>query len=243
MAIEVNDDSFTAEVLDRSLSQAVVVDFTASWCGPAMAVSPKLEDVAAMHGSRVALVQVDIDVSPRTAKTYNIYSLPTVKAFRHGVEVDEMQGVPPIEMIQDFFDKLDQQIEVTLGDDESRRAALEADPNHAAAALPLARGHYERGEIDEALAILGGVKDSLAADGLRVRIEIEQAGTPDLAPVFAALDAGDHDSGLEQLIDAVPGAGEDRDKLRRVVLGVLDELGPADPRTTAYRRRLSSAMY
>ncbi|MBV8431207.1 MAG: tetratricopeptide repeat protein [Solirubrobacterales bacterium] len=84
---------------------------------------------------------------------------------------------------------------------------------------------------------------SFAADGLAARIELTQRGEPDLSEAFAALDAGDSERGLDLLIGALGTADGARDDIRRVVVGVLDELGTEHPLARESRRRLASALY
>jgi putative thioredoxin len=107
----------------------------------------------------------------------------------------------------------------------------------------LARILRERGEIEEALEVLARVHGSFAADGMAARIRLERAAVPDLNTAFAALDAGDTEGGLEHLIDAIPSARGSRDEIRRVVVGVLDELGLDHPVASRSRARLASALY
>ena len=62
--------------------------------------------------------------------------------------------------------------------------------------------------------------------------------------VLAALEQGDHEHALELILDAVVDAAqEDRDRLRGLAVAIFDELGPDDPRTLSYRRRLATALY
>lgn len=241
MIIAANDENFAAEVIERSRSVPVVVNFTAIWCGPAQAVSHRLEDAVERQEGRVLMAEVDIDASPQTSRGYNIYSLPTIKAFRGAVEVGELAGVQPAEaltslvrgLIPNPVDAL-----VDLGDDVSLREAVELEPTREDAALPLAREHHARGEADEALKLLKHVT-SFAADGLRARIELEQAGAAEFNSAFAALDIGEVDRGLDELLAAMPTADGRRDALRRVVVGVLDGFDPMDPVAREYRRRLA----
>jgi putative thioredoxin len=109
--------------------------------------------------------------------------------------------------------------------------------------LPLARALHARGERDEALALLRDVPGSFAADGLAARIELEQQGEPDLTAAWRALDAGDRQAALDALLAALPATDGARDGVRRVVVGVLDELGVEHPLAREYRRRLASALY
>ena len=66
-----------------------------------------------------------------------------------------------------------------------------------------------------------------------------------LADAFAQLDAGQTEAGLDALIGAIAASedSERKDELRKVVVGVLDELGPADPLARDARRKLASALY
>ena len=129
------------------------------------------------------------------------------------------------------------------GDEESLRAALELEPGHADAAIQLARILHGRGQEEEALEILGNVHGSFAADGLAARIRLERTGVPDLSRAFAALDAGDNEQALDVLIEAITLARSSRDEIRRVVVGILDELGLDHPLATRSRTRLASALY
>jgi putative thioredoxin len=139
---------------------------------------------------------------------------------------------------------------VQQGDEESLRRAHELEPTRADAAVPLARILKDRGETDEALTGLARVPGSFAADGLAARIGLERAASrsaqpavPDLTEAFAALDTGEHERALDLLLAAIPNADGARDDVRRVVVGVLDELGVEHPLARDARRRLASALY
>jgi putative thioredoxin len=88
------------------------------------------------------------------------------------------------------------------------------------------------------------VPGSFAADGLAARIALEQAGAPEaVQDAFAALDTGDEERALDLLIGYLPSADGARDDIRRVVVGILDELGVENPLARESRRRLASALY
>jgi thioredoxin-like negative regulator of GroEL len=97
--------------------------------------------------------------------------------------------------------------------------------------------------MEEALDILGNVRGNLAAQGLAARITLEQTAALDLSKAFAALDAGDSEQALDALIEAIAPARTSRDEIRRVVIGILDELGVDDPLAASSRKRLASALY
>ncbi len=94
------------------------------------------------------------------------------------------------------------------------------------------------------LALVKDVPGSFAADGLAARIQLERRDPAlDLGEAFAALDAGDQEKALDLLIGALPSADGAKDDIRRVVVGILDELGVDSPLARDSRRRLASALY
>ena len=87
-------------------------------------------------------------------------------------------------------------------------------------------------------------RGSFQADGLAARIALERAGSrTGLADAFAAHDAGDHERALDLLLEALPSADGARDDIRRVIVGILDELGVEHPLAREGRRRLAAALY
>ncbi len=244
--MDVTESTFQTDVLDRSHSLPVVVDFWADWCGPCRHLGPILEREAAKHSDRLELVKLDVDANPAISQSYGIQGIPAVKAFHKGRVVAEFVGAQPAAVVERFLDSLlpsEAELLAHKGDEVSLRAALKLEPGHADAAVQLASMLHGRAQDFEALEILGKVHRSFAADGLAARIRLEQSGVPDLRPAFAALDAGDNEKALEVLIEAITTAGSSRDEIRRVVVGVLDELGLDHPLATTSRTRLASALY
>jgi putative thioredoxin len=244
--MDVTESNFEAAVLERSHSVPVVVDFWAEWCAPCRQLGPVLEREASKRSGRLELVKVDVDSNQTLSRTYGIQGIPAVKAFHKGRVVAEFVGAQPSAAVERFLDSLlpsEAELLAQKGDEQSLRAALELEPGHAEAALQLARILHGRGEKEEALDILGNVRGSFAAEGLAARIRLERAATLDLSRAFAALDAGDNEQALDVLIEAIPPARSSRDEIRRVVVGILDELGLDDPLAARSRTRLASALY
>ena len=251
--MDVTESTFQSAVVDRSHALPVVVDFWASWCGPCRQLGPVLERAADARAGKVELAKVDVDANPGLARTFGIQGIPAVKAFRDGKVAAEFVGAQPPAAVDQFLDSLlpsEADALVERGDEESLRRAHELEPSRADAAVPLAKMLRERGETDEALAVLARVPGSFAADGLSARIGLEaavrnsaQPPVPDLSEAFAALDAGDQERALDLLLEALPSADGARDDVRRVVVGILDELGVAHPLARDARRRLASALY
>ena len=244
--MDVTENNFEAAVLDRSHSLPVVVDFWAEWCAPCRQLGPVLEREASKRSGKLELVKLDVDANPTVSRSYGIQGIPAVKAFRNGRVVAEFVGAQPSAAVERFLDSLlpsEAELLAHRGDEESLRAALELEPGHADAAVLLARILHRRGQDQEALEILGNVRGSFAADGLSARIRLERSGVPDLSRAFVALDEGDDEQALDMLIEAISLARGSRDDIRRVVVGILDELGLDHPLATTSRTRLASALY
>jgi putative thioredoxin len=247
MVIDVSEQDFETEVIERSRSLPVVVDFWAEWCGPCRQLTPALEKAAADREGKVVLAKLDTDANQSIARAFGIQGIPAVKAFRDGKVVNEFVGAQPPPAVERFFNELvpsEADNLVAEGDEASLRRALELQPNRADAAVPLAQLLHERGDTDAALDLVDTISGDFAAEGLAGRIRLERSESPDLAEAFAALDAGDHERGLDLLMHALEAAEEGtRDELRRVIVGVLDELGVQHPLAREYRRRLAAALY
>lgn len=248
--MDVTDTTFETEVIERSRTVPVVVDFWAAWCGPCRQLGPVIERAVAARAGKIELAKVDVDANPGLARTFRIQSIPAVKAFVDGALAAEFVGAQPLAAIDQFLDSLlpsEADALVANGDEASLRRAAELEPTRADAAVPLAKLLHARGDDDDALVLLRRVPGSFAADGLAAHITLERAAGRgdglDVTEALKALDASEHERGLDLLLAALPSADGARDDIRRVVVGVLEELGVEHPLARETRRRLASALY
>jgi putative thioredoxin len=246
MTLDVTEATFQTAVVDRSHQVPVVVDFWAEWCGPCRQLGPMIERAVAARGEKLDLVKIDTDANQQLARAFNIQSIPAVKAFKDGKVANEFIGALPPAQIEQFLDTLvpsEADELVALGDEASLRRAVELDPNKPKAAVALAKLLLKRGDSAEALEIVRNASGSFAADGMAARIELTDAGAPDLAAAFTHLDAGQDEAALDLLLSELPTALDAKDAIRRIVVGVLDELGPDSELARSSRRRLAAALY
>ena len=101
--MEVTEQTFERDVLERSRTVPVVVDFWAEWCGPCKTLAPALEAAVAERDGRVVLAKVDVDANPALSERYGIRSIPAVKAFRNGSVVKEFVGAQSAASIATFL--------------------------------------------------------------------------------------------------------------------------------------------
>jgi putative thioredoxin len=104
--VDVSEQTFEQDVIERSREKPVVVDFWADWCGPCHALAPVLEREVESRGGDVVLAKIDVDANPGIAATYRVQGIPAVKAFRDGRVVSEFVGARGAAAVATFLDEL-----------------------------------------------------------------------------------------------------------------------------------------
>ncbi|MCD6436128.1 MAG: thioredoxin [Clostridiales bacterium] len=102
---ELTDANFEAEVIEKSKSTLVLVDFWAPWCAPCRMIGPVLEELSDEMGNKIRVGKLNVDASNQTAVKYQIMGIPNMKLFKDGKVIEEFVGVQPKSIIQDVLNK------------------------------------------------------------------------------------------------------------------------------------------
>ncbi|HXH61803.1 MAG TPA: thioredoxin [Fimbriimonadaceae bacterium] len=94
--------NFTKVDFEKDVIQSeipVLVDFSATWCGPCRAIAPFVEQVASEFSGKARVVTIDVDEYPEVAGKYGIMSIPSLVVFKGGQAVDRIVGAAPKDQI------------------------------------------------------------------------------------------------------------------------------------------------
>ena len=75
----------------------LVVDCTATWCGPCKLVAPLIDPLADDYRDRAKVFKLDLDSNKPVAKRFGIRSIPAVMVFKQGKLIETLVGVKPYE--------------------------------------------------------------------------------------------------------------------------------------------------
>lgn len=270
--VDVTEQNFQTEVLERSLNIPVVVDLWASWCQPCKQLSPILERLADQGGGTWLLAKVDVDANPRISQAFGVQSIPTVVAVVAGQPVDAFNGAMPEPQVRQWIDSLVDALRekmpgiaaAELGAGAAEAPELEEepdDPRFTAAEDALERGDYAAAE-QAYQAILAAEPANEQADAALAQVRFmarADAADPaaiaraDAAPddVDAQLAAADAELATDQVeaafgrLVATAGrtSGEDRDRVREHLLQLFDLYPADDPRVMTARRALARVLF
>ncbi|MBE2224667.1 MAG: thioredoxin [Anaerolineae bacterium] len=172
--IEVNEDTFDQDVIDRSIDIPVVVDFWAPWCAPCRVLGPILEKLAKDPDLNFILAKVNVDENPALSMAFQVQSIPTVIAFLDGEAVDDFTGIKPESQIRKFIEELvPSEIDIAITDansllairqyheaEKAYREVLDLFPGHPTAMVNLGQTLIAQGKGCEAIGYLQDCIDS-----------------------------------------------------------------------------------
>lgn len=234
---DVTDATFEADVLERSMEVPVVVDLWAPWCGPCRTLGPILEKVIGATEGGVELVKVNVDENPGISQAFRVQSIPAVYALHKKQVVNGFVGALPEHAVQEFVDgllgppsEIDQLLEA--GDEASLRRVLELEPGNEEAILRLSQQLIDRGAGEEALGLLARIPDTPEVRRLMALARVGGDGDP-VVP----------DDGMVEKLDTLLAKVKDDDEARQQFVDLLEVMGPEDPRTADYRKKLTSALF
>jgi putative thioredoxin len=130
--IDVTIENFEQEVVTASLSQPVLVDFWAPWCGPCKSISPILEKLETEYGGAFRLAKINSDEEQQLAGAFGIRSIPTIVLMKNGQPVDGFMGALPEGKVREFLDK---HVQALAGEEEDEPLPEEAEAADPAAQL------------------------------------------------------------------------------------------------------------
>jgi putative thioredoxin len=232
---DVTDATFEQAVLERSKTVPVVVDLWAEWCGPCKTLGPILEKVIGATGGKVELAKIDVDANPQVSQQFQVQSIPAVYAVKDMKVVDGFVGAQPEAAVQKFVDSLLPTVEETevekllrAGDAESLRKVLDLEPANEIAIVALAELLVQEGRTDDALQLLARIPETIESRRVAALARLgDDAPSHDVDDRFAAL------------LQRVKGD----DDARQEYVDLLEVLGPDDPRTAAWRKKLTAALF
>ncbi len=259
--LDVTELTFEEEVLRRSTTLPVVIDFWADWCQPCKQLSPLLEKMAAADGGTWVLAKIDVDANQQLAAAAQVQSIPTVMVVWQGQVVPGFTGALPEPQVRAFLDQvlaLVSQVEPADGaaaeapadpaldaaDEALLRDDLDGAENAYRALLAERPGHAE---AEAGLARVGLLRRTRGVDPAAAHAAA--GGAPDdvdaqcLAADLELLD-GDVDAAVNRLIGLVGRvSGDDRDQARQHLVGLFDLVGNEDERIRRGRTALANALF
>ena len=234
--IDVTDQDFEVQVIEKSHEIPVIVDLWAPWCEPCKTLGPLLEKVINAHDGKVLGVKINVDDNPGVSQAFQVQSIPMVVAFKDGQAVDGFMGAQGEPMLEDFVNRLlptEEQNEIDslieAGDELSLRAALEIQSDHPEAVLALAELLVADARVDEGLALLERIPES--PESRRI------------AATARTSDSSGESAEVEAELEALLGQVKTDEDARQRFVDLLEVMGAENPQTLEWRKKLSTALF
>ncbi len=186
---DITQEQFLDEVIEKSKTIPVLVDFWAPWCEPCKQLTPLLEDLVSKKNGKILLVKINIDENKDLATKLNIQSIPTVYAFVDGKPINAFQGAQPESQIEKLLNEM---IDAAPGNEipklieEADKKFMEKnyiessslyenllgmDAGNHKIIIGLLRSYYQLGLIEKALEIYESLDDKMISDENIIKIK------------------------------------------------------------------------
>jgi len=187
--IDVTEETFGTDVLERSMSVPVIIDLWAEWCGPCKQLSPILEKLAESADGRWVLAKIDTEANPQLSAALRVQSIPAVMVAIGGQIVPGFVGAMPEPQVTQWLDQVMTEAERLgfTGDGHAEPAAgTEGAASQAAAGRPGAgtpgpAGPGPRGQLGPADPEIAEAQEAMERgdlDGAEAAFEKLQANSP-----------------------------------------------------------------
>jgi thioredoxin 1 len=100
--LTVTENNFKETVEENEL---VLVDFWAPWCGPCKMIAPILDQLDQQSAGKVTIAKLNVDDNPALASEFGVMSIPTLKLFKAGTEVQTVVGLQTLENLKGLIQK------------------------------------------------------------------------------------------------------------------------------------------
>ncbi|MGI5244840.1 tetratricopeptide repeat protein [Dactylosporangium sp. CA-139066] len=252
--IDVTEASFQDDVIQRSLTVPVVLDFYVDMSAPHQQFSPLLEKLAAEGDGAWVLARVDIEANPRLAQMFRIQNIPFVVAIVGGQPVDAFNQMLPEPHLRQWIDAVLKAAGVEVEHPEDPRL-LAADDAMADGDLDAAEAAYRKilaetpndAVAESGLAQVGLLRRTEGLDPAVV-LSAASAAPDDIPAQLLAADVevltGEAEQAYTRLVDLIRRTpGDDRETVRKHLVSLFTVAGPDDPAVAKARRALASALF
>jgi putative thioredoxin len=279
--VEITLENAKELLIDESFKRPVLVDFWADWCAPCKSLMPILEKLANEYQGAFLLAKVNADEMGMISAQFGVRSLPTVMLMKDGQPIDGFAGALPEVQVRDLLSKhlpktWEKPVEearglMAAGDFAGAlpmlRSAYEESGQLASIALLIAQCHLELNRLDNAEAVLAGIKmvdkDSFYEQLMaQLTLKKQSAKTPELLALEEAHAAdpdnldisyqlavqynaeGTHRPALELLLAILRKDRNHADgAAKKAFTDILVALGKGDPLAIEFQRKLFTLLY